>query len=90
MNPHGGYTGKLLKIDLTTGKVQESDEHLRYTHDFIGGRGLGSRLLWETLSAGTDPLAPENPLMFLTGPLTGIAPGAAHTTLVFKAPNSGI
>lgn len=90
MNPQGGYTGKLLKIDLTTGKVQESDEHLRYAHDLIGGRGLGSRLLWEMLSAGADPLAPENPLMFLTGPLTGIAPGAAHTTLVFKAPNSGI
>lgn len=90
MNPQGGYTGKLLRVDLTTSKIQASDEHLAFAHDFIGGRGLGSRLLWDLLPARTDPLAPENPLMFLTGPLTGIAPGAAHTTIVFKSPNTGI
>lgn len=90
MKPQGGYTGKLLRVDLTGGKVGTSDEHLQYAQDFIGGRGLGARLLWETLAAGTDPLAPSSPLMFLTGPLTGIAPGAAHTTVVFKSPNTGI
>ncbi len=89
MKPQGGYTGKLLRVDLTGGKVSTSDEHLQYAQDFIGGRGLGARLLWETLSAGADPLAPSSPLMFLTGPLTGIAPGAAHTTVVFKSPNTG-
>jgi aldehyde:ferredoxin oxidoreductase len=90
MNPAGGYTGKLLRIDLTTGKVQESDKHVHLAREFIGGRGLGARLLWDLLPAGTDPLAPSSPLMFLTGPLTGIAPGAAHTTVSFKSPNTGI
>jgi aldehyde:ferredoxin oxidoreductase len=90
MNPQGGYTGKLLCINLTTGKVEESDEHLPLSRDFIGGRGLGSRLLWDVLPAGADPLEPESPLMFLTGPLTGIAPGAAHTMVVFKSPNTGM
>ncbi len=90
MKPQGGYTGRLLRVDLTTGKVNTSDEHLQYAEDLIGGRGLGARLLWESLPAGTDPLAPSSPLMFLTGPLTGIAPGAAHTTVVFKSPNTGM
>ena len=76
MNPQGGYTGKLLRVDLTTGKLWESDEHLQFARDFIGGRGLGARLLWDLLPAGSDPLAPPSPLILLTGPLTGIAPGA--------------
>jgi aldehyde:ferredoxin oxidoreductase len=89
MNPQGGYTGKLLRVDLTTGKVDESDEHLRCARDFIGGRGLGARLLWD-LYTDAAPLAPASPLIFLTGPLTGLAPGAAHTAVVFKSPNTGI
>lgn len=90
MNPQGGYTGKLLHVDLTTGRVRTGDEHLAFAQDYIGGRGLGARLLWQWLPAGADPLAPESPLMFLTGPLTGIAPGSAHTAVVFKSPNTGI
>lgn len=90
MKFQGGYTGKLLRVDLTTGKIWESDEHLQLARDFIGGRGLGARLLWDLLPAGSDPLAPPSPLILLTGPLTGIAPGAAHTTVVFKSPNTGI
>jgi aldehyde:ferredoxin oxidoreductase len=86
----GGYTGKLLMVDLASGRVTDSDRHMSLVHDYIGGRGLGSRLLWDLAPAGVDPLAAESPLMFLTGPLTGLAPGGAHTAVVHKSPSTGM
>ncbi|MDP3046110.1 MAG: aldehyde ferredoxin oxidoreductase family protein, partial [Chloroflexota bacterium] len=71
-------------------RVTESDRHMSLVHDFIGGRGLGSRLLWDLAPAGVDPLAADSPLMFLTGPLTGLVPGGAHTAVVHKSPSTGI
>jgi aldehyde:ferredoxin oxidoreductase len=60
----------LLEIDLTTKKSQVVD----VTEDvakFIGGRGLGAKLLWDKVPDGTDPLSPDNVLYFGIGPLTG-------------------
>jgi len=74
-----GYAGKFLEVDLSTGSVKElrfSDEILR---QYIGGRGLAVKILWDRLGGKwetIDPLGPENILLMLTGPLTGFAPGA--------------
>ena len=60
-----GICGKLLDIDLTSGKTKEigiSDETARR---YLGGRGLGARLLFDLLPAKTDPLSPDNILIFL-------------------------
>ena len=67
----GGYVGKILSVDLDSGQMRDeqiSDQTLR---DYIGGYGLGARLLYDQIPAGADPLGPDNILGFLTGPLTG-------------------
>lgn len=73
-----GYAGKFLEVDLSSGKISEtrfSDEILK---DYVGGRGLATKILWDRLGERweqIDPLRPENILLFLTGPLTGFFPG---------------
>jgi len=79
--------GKLLRVNLTSGKMNEEkipDEVLR---DFIGGRGLGVKILYDELKRGTDPLSPENKLVILTGPVTGTpAPESGRWCSVTKSP----
>ena len=85
-----GICGKLLDIDLTSGETKEigiSDETARR---YLGGRGLGARLLFDLLPAKTDPLSPDNILIFLTGPFTGsMAPGSSKFVVVTKSPLTG-
>ena len=66
----GGYMGKILYVDLTTRTVSPkplSDEVKLY----IGGKGYGARLLYDLTEPGIDPLGPDNPLIFGTGPFAG-------------------
>lgn len=67
----GGYMGKVLWVDLSTGKTDEQQPDPSVLSDFIGGYGLGARLLYQHLKPGIDPLGPENILGFCTGPFTG-------------------
>ena len=74
-----GFVGKLLEIDLSSERIREIELREELLRKFIGGRGLGSWLLWNRLGErweNLDPLSPENQLMFLTGPMTGYYPGA--------------
>src|SRR5947209_12744047 len=66
-----GWTGKLLRVNLTTGQSRVEDIPEAWLRDYIGGRGVADRYLWEELDPRVDPLAPENKLIFATGPLTG-------------------
>jgi aldehyde:ferredoxin oxidoreductase len=85
-----GYAGKFLDIDLSTQTIKEtkfSDEILK---DYVGGRGLATKILWDRLGTEwdkVDPLGPENLLLLLTGPLTGFFPGA-RTCVSGKSPQS--
>jgi len=65
-----GYAGKILKVDLATGKqaVLPTSE---YSARFLGGRGIAARIFWEETSAETRALSPENCLVFMTGPIAG-------------------
>jgi aldehyde:ferredoxin oxidoreductase len=85
--PMKGVWGRLLDIDLSSGKTKErviSDDMLE---GYLGGRGLGVRLLFDMLPAGTEPLSPENVLFFLTGPLTGTkVPGSSKFVVITKSP----
>ncbi len=67
----GGWTGKILRVDLTTGRhcVETIPEDWR--RDYIGGRGLAARYLFDEMDPTVDPLSPDNVLIFATGPLTG-------------------
>jgi aldehyde:ferredoxin oxidoreductase len=66
-----GYMGKILNVNLSDGKIEEETLSEDLCRDYIGGYGLGARLLYDRIPAGADPLGPDNILGFLTGPLTG-------------------
>ena len=66
-----GYMGKLLDVDLSTGKVRVERLPQALCRQFLGGYGLGAKLLYDRMKPGTDALGPENLLGFFTGPLTG-------------------
>jgi len=73
-----GYAGKILEIDLSTEKIQTLSFTDAILKEFIGGRGLAVKILWDRLGEKwetVDPLGEENLLLFLTGPLTGFFPG---------------
>lgn len=86
----GGYAGKLLFIDLSTGAIQEEPLSETLAEQFIGGYGIGARVLYERMKPGVDPLGPENMLGFTTGPCTATgADFSGRYTVVCKSPVSG-
>ena len=66
-----GYAGRILHVDLTTGKTHVEPLNEDYAKKYIGGIGLGIRLLLDHSTPGTDPFSPENPLIVATGPVSG-------------------
>ena len=62
---------KLLRINLTTGEINEEEIPSNICLDYVGGRGFAAKYLYDEVSAGTDPLSPANKLIFSTGPLAG-------------------
>ncbi|MGD9241387.1 MAG: aldehyde ferredoxin oxidoreductase N-terminal domain-containing protein, partial [Desulfobacterales bacterium] len=86
----GGYAGKIAFVDLTTDEIdiEALDEGL--ARDFIGGQGIGARILFERQKKGVDPLGPESYLGFTTGPLTGTkVPTGGRYMAVCKSPLTG-
>ena len=85
------YAGKILKVDLSLGtkRVQELDEG--FARKYLGGAGFCSRILYDAIEPGIDPLSPANVLMFATGPLTGtLFPQASRYIVAAKSPLTGI
>ncbi len=87
----GGYTGKILRIDLTAKKItREQLPEETVLRKYIGGTGLAVRILNKEVSAHTQPLSPENRLIFMTGPMTGTKyPCSSDTTVVTINANTG-
>ncbi|MHA2504624.1 MAG: aldehyde ferredoxin oxidoreductase N-terminal domain-containing protein, partial [Candidatus Kariarchaeaceae archaeon] len=84
-----GNFGKLLDVDLTTGTITDYEIPEEYLNLYLGGKGLGARLLWDLLpdDGSTDPLGPDNPLLFLVGPLVGQkVMGSARYVVMCKSP----
>ena len=74
-----GYAGKFLEVDLSSGKIKDITFNDDVLKNFVGGRGLATKILWDRLGEkweSVDPLGPENLFLALTGPLTAIYPGA--------------
>ncbi|HJX23836.1 MAG TPA: aldehyde ferredoxin oxidoreductase family protein [Candidatus Bathyarchaeia archaeon] len=67
----GGYAGKFFRVNLSSGQVEEETIPEETLRDFIGGRGLGVKIIYDELKPGTDPLGPDNKIVILTGPVTG-------------------
>ena len=81
--------GKLLKVDLSTGAIERTMVPPEYVRQYVGGSGLAACLLYDQLeqTASLDPLDPQNPLLFITGPLTGTAgPTTGRFTVCGRAP----
>jgi aldehyde:ferredoxin oxidoreductase len=86
----GGYVGKLLFADLTQGTLKDEELTEEMARAFIGGYGLGARVLYSRMIPGVDPLGPENMIGFVTGPLTGTgAFFSGRYTVVCKSPVTG-
>ena len=85
-----GYTGKILFVDLASQTSRTEALDVETARAFIGGRGLGVRLLWDLAPKGTEPLSPEAPLIFASGPLTGTkAPTSGRFSLTGRSPLTG-
>jgi aldehyde:ferredoxin oxidoreductase len=85
-----GYMGKILFVNLSTGEIKEEKPEEKLYRDFIGGYGIGARILYSRQKGGVDPLGPENTLGFLTGPLTGTpSTFAGRYAIVAKSPITG-
>ncbi|MEM2956660.1 MAG: aldehyde ferredoxin oxidoreductase family protein [Candidatus Pacearchaeota archaeon] len=88
MTKNYGYHGVILNIDLSTGKIEKTSIPEDDLIKFVGGRGLGVKVLWNHLKKpGVDPLSPENPLIFMIGPFSGFpVPSSSRTCVVTKSP----
>jgi|SaaInlV_200m_DNA_3_1039701.scaffolds.fasta_scaffold06437_2 aldehyde:ferredoxin oxidoreductase len=85
-----GWTGKLLRVDLTKGTTEVTDYSEDIAKRFIGGRGLAIKLLWDELPKGADPLGPDNMLIFATGPYTAFTiPNSGKMVVAAKSPLTG-
>ncbi len=74
-----GYTGKLAEVNLTTGNITTTIPDEKTLQEYIGGRGLAAKILWDRLGTrwqSIDPLGPDNIFLALTGPVTGYIHGA--------------
>lgn len=86
-----GYAGQILKIDLTTGKIVKEELKPEIARKFIGGIGMGAKLLSEAVKPNTDALSPGNALVYSAGALSGTAAiGASKTNWASKSPLTGL
>ena len=86
----GGWTGTILRLYLTSGEIRREALNEDWARDYVGGRGYAARMLYEECNPTVDALAPENPLIFATGPLTGTnASCGARYMVVTKGPLTG-
>ena len=87
----GAYYEKIARVNLTTGEIKVEALDLELAHKFIGGRGLGTKILYDEGVATVDPLSPENKLVYITGPMTGAAaPSTGRYMVVTKSPLTGM
>jgi aldehyde:ferredoxin oxidoreductase len=93
-----GYLNRILRVNLTTGTIWDEPLNEGYVRQFVGGSGLAARYLADpSLYSGqalagpeTDPLGPENPLIFMTGPFVGTPiPAAGRYAVVARSPQTG-
>ncbi|MDK2928338.1 MAG: aldehyde:ferredoxin oxidoreductase, partial [Bacillota bacterium] len=85
-----GWVGKILRVNLSAGKVGTESLCPELARRFIGARGLGEKIFSDEVDAKVDPLSPENKLLFVTGPLTGtFATSGGRYNVVTKGPLTG-
>ncbi|MFH1152429.1 MAG: aldehyde ferredoxin oxidoreductase family protein [Pseudomonadota bacterium] len=82
-----GFMGTILRVNLSEGSIRTEAIPEPWMRDFLGGAGVASRYLTEEVPPDTDPLGPDNKLIFMTGPLTGTSSASASRySVVAKSP----
>ncbi|XMB67125.1 aldehyde ferredoxin oxidoreductase family protein [Mycoplasmatota bacterium zrk1] len=85
-----GYMGKLLRVNLTTSDIKIEDLDFEMAKKFVGGRGLGTKILMDEIDPTIDALSPENKIIFINGPMSGTpTPTGGRYMVVTKSPLSG-
>ena len=85
-----GFTGKILHVDLTNQKLEIEEPNEKFYRHYMGGSLMGLYYLWQNTPAGTDPLSPENTLVFACSAPTGLpVSGQSRCTVTCKSPSSG-
>jgi len=85
------YSNKVLRVNLTTRKIVTIPLPDQLKREYLGGRGIAVKMLYELLPKNTDPFSPENMLIFAVGPLNGtMAPASATVTAVTRSPLTGL
>lgn len=85
------YYERIARINLTTGEIKVEKLDLDLARKFIGGRGLGTKILYDEGVATVNPLSPENKLVYITGPMTGTpSPSSGRYMVCTKSPLTGM
>ena len=86
-----GFYGRILYIDLNQGSYETRALEDEIYQKYLGGKGLASWLLYQTAPKGVDPLSPENPIIFATGPVAGSSIwGSSRYGVFTKSPQTGL
>jgi len=86
-----GWAGTILRVDLSSGTISKEPLSKALMTSFIGGRGINSKMLYDEVTPGIEPLSPENRIIFGAGPLTGtLVPSSSRLTITSKSPLTGI
>lgn len=83
----GGFTGKIIDVDLSSGKIQKKDTGLLLARKYLGSLGFNSKILYDETGPGIDPLGRENIIIMGAGPLTGTAaPFSGRMEITTRSP----
>lgn len=89
--PYQGYAGQYLRVNLTSGTISKLPLPLEWVENYLGGNGIGTRILWDEVPPEVDPLSPQNKLIVATGPLCGGAmPNSGRLEFIAKSPLTGM
>ena len=86
-----GWAGRSLEVDLSQGKIEEKQIDSKLYKTYLGGKGIGAKLLWDRVPPEVEPFSPDNLLIFTAGVLIGTpAPTANHGCISFKSPQTNL
>ncbi|HUL30333.1 MAG TPA: aldehyde ferredoxin oxidoreductase N-terminal domain-containing protein, partial [Thermodesulfobacteriota bacterium] len=86
-----GWMGTILRVNLSSKKITKEPLSKDLAYDFVGGRGINSKILYDETGPKTDPLGPGNRLIIGTGPTSGtLGLGNGRFTMTVKSPLTGI
>jgi aldehyde:ferredoxin oxidoreductase len=86
-----GYAGKILYVDLTSRCIRKEPLTIDLIRNYIGGMGINSKLAFDLIKPGADPLSPENVICYGAGPFVGtLIPGCSRSGIISKSPLTGL